>query len=559
MNKILLRLLRLFDGFWRRIDVNPDHLHTILEVKLKMDGRRKTAFNYHRSAQKKEVKGQDIIAMISMFFLGTFSTFIIFYLDHSPSAIFLYLTLWMAILSLTLISDFTDVLIDVRDNFILLPRPIEGRTIAFSRILHILFYLVKLVIPFCISGFIGVGIKFGPLASVLLGFLIILSVLLTIFIVNILYLILLNVLSPSKFKEVINYFQIAFFALMFVGYQLLPRLIIMNGAAGSNFIDRFYFYPLPSTWLANIWGVFYNESSNTAINYSLALLGLAAPFLAIYLVATVLSKNFSQKVFSIAEGESTTSRTKNRRSKAGAWMRYTGIWVCRNSAERSIYEFTWQLSGRSRDFKLRFYPSIIMIPILFITTIILPMGGEDDTSPNLYNSSFYLFGFYFSIFLLISALSVLPYAERYKASWFYRAYPIESPGRILTGSYKALLVKYFLPIYAIITVATVYLFGMRVLNDAFFALFALLTTVTGVAMLTNNILPFTKSWDEASRGGNIGFLLLSMMLASACAAIHYFISQYDWLVWLMIPLLALLHIVGIRHYASTKWKYIIWE
>lgn len=559
MNKILLSLLRLFNGLWQSMGVDPAHLYTILEAKLKMDSRRKTAFNYHRSAQKKEVKGQDVIAMISMFFLGTFSTFIVFYLDHSPSAIFLYLTLWMTILSLTLISDFTDVLIDVRDNFILFPRPIGGRTIVLSRILHILFYLVKLVIPFSISGLIGVGIKFGPLAPVLLSFLIILSVLLTIFIVNILYLILLNVLSPSKFKEVINYFQIAFFAFMLVGYQLLPRLIIMNGSAGSNFINQFYFYPLPSAWLANIWGVFYSESSSTAINYLLALLGLVAPFLAIYMVATVLSKNFSQKVFSISEGGSTTARTKHRRSKMGAWMRSTGILVCRNNTERSIYEFTWQLSGRSRDFKLRFYPSIIMIPVYFVITVVFPLGKEDDISPNLYNSSFYLFGFYFSIFLLISALGVLPYADRYKASWFYRAYPIESPGRILTGSYKALLVKYFLPIYAIITVATVYLFGMRVLNDAFFALFALLATVTGVAMLTNNILPFTKSWDEASRGGNIGFLLLSMMLASACAAIHYFISQYDWLVWLMIPILALLHIAGIRYYASTKWKYIIWE
>ncbi len=90
MNKLLLGLLSLFSGFWRSMDVNPIHLRNILEVKLKMDGRRKTAFNYRQSAQKKEVKGQDILMMFTMFMMGLLFMLPILLFKQSGTGLFTY-------------------------------------------------------------------------------------------------------------------------------------------------------------------------------------------------------------------------------------------------------------------------------------------------------------------------------------------------------------------------------------------------------------------------------------------------------------------------------------
>lgn len=564
MNKILLRLLRLFDGIWRRIDVNPDHLYTILEVKLKMDGRRKTAFNYQRSAQKKEVKGQDILVMVMMAFMGLAFTFILVFFEHSSSGLFLYLSFWMAILALTLISDFTDVLIDVRDNYILLPRPVTGKTLAVSRILHVFFYLIKLVIPFSISGLIGVGIKFGPLAVILLAFLILMSVLMTIFFVNLLYLVMLNLLSPRKFKEIINYFQIVFYAVVFLGYQILPRLIDFQVMGGNNLFKKIYLWPLPSMWLASIWDVLFYRPAQPMI-YVMAVIGLLTPFLAIYLVSTVLSRNFSQKMFSIGEGgsggeSSPQHKVEQHQQARFGWAKRSAQWFCSNKHELAIYELTWKLTSRSRDFKLKFYPNLIMLPVYFLLIFVFPATRNSDNAlQEMQQGSMYLFGFYFSMIILISGLSMLQFSEKYKASWFYRTVPLEQPGLVLTGSFKAIIVKFYLPVYGLITIGSGLFFGWHIVDDALLAFFGILASVTGVAILTHYVLPFTKSWDEASRGGNIGFTFLTMILAGFFGFFHYLISGFNWAVWGLIPICALLAVLAMRQYGKTGWRYIIWE
>lgn len=564
MNKILLRLLCLFDAVWRRMGVNPDHLHTILEVKLKMDARRKTAFNYRRSAQKKEVKGQDFLVMFVMAFMGVGLMVLLLLFKHSSSGVFIYLSFWMAILSLTLISDFTDVLIDVRDNYILLPRPVDGKTLAVSRLVHVFFYLTKLVVPFSISGVIGVGVKYGPLSAILLAFLILMSVLMTIFFVNLLYLLMLNMLSPRKFKEIINYFQIAFYAVVFLGYQILPRLIDFQLMGGTNLFHKIYLWILPSMWLASIWDLFFYQPQG-AIIYIMAALGLFTPFVAIYLVSTVLSHNFSQKMFSVGEGGSGSetvpkSQGVPQRKARFNWAQKSAQWFCGPQLERSIYELTWKLTGRSRDFKLKFYPNLIMLPVYFLLIFVFPLTRDsDDAAAALKQGNMYLFGFYFSMIILISGLSLLQFSEKYKASWFYRAFPLAQPGLVLTGSFKAIIVKFYLPVYLLITLGSCIFFGLHVLDDALLAFFGILALVTGVAILTHYIFPFTKSWDEASRGGNIGFTLLTMFLASIFGVFHYAISGYVWLVWALIPICALLAAVAMRQYGKTGWRYIIWE
>src|ERR1700712_4454030 len=75
-----------------------------------------------------------------------------------------YFIVFMVFMAITLISDFTTVLIDTRDQFILLPRPVNDRTIAVSRILHISIYVLRLALLQGLAGMVMIGFIDGPLA-----------------------------------------------------------------------------------------------------------------------------------------------------------------------------------------------------------------------------------------------------------------------------------------------------------------------------------------------------------------------------------------------------------
>jgi hypothetical protein len=241
-------------------------------------------------------------------------------------------------------------------------------------------------------------------------------------------------------------------------------------------------------------------------------------------------------------------------------MAITANWLCGNKLERAIYEFTWKLTGRSRDFKLKFYPNLIMLPVYFAFSIVYPLlQSSKSIFEELRQGQLYLFGYYFSMIILISGLAILQFSERYKASWFYRSAPLATPGVILAGSFKAIIVKFYLPIYLVMTIFSVSFWGWRVFDDALLAFFSILALTTGVAMITVNVLPFTKSWDEATRGTNFGFTMLTMILAGLFGFFHYTISSYNWLVWLLIPVFAGFYFLLMRNYGKIKWKNVVWE
>jgi len=66
---------------------------------------------------------------------------------------------------MTLIADFTAVLIDVRDNFIIIPKPINDKTFVLSRLLHIFIHLCKSVIPMCLPALIMLAVQNGFMAG----------------------------------------------------------------------------------------------------------------------------------------------------------------------------------------------------------------------------------------------------------------------------------------------------------------------------------------------------------------------------------------------------------
>ncbi|RYE21611.1 MAG: hypothetical protein EOP42_25620, partial [Sphingobacteriaceae bacterium] len=151
MNKLILRFVLLFNPLYSRFNVNTDQLEIILSTKLLMDERRPSLFNSRKNVKE----SKDTPAWLTMLITGLLGVGLACLIPLSDSPLVghtIYFAAFMVFLAITLISDFTNVLIDVRDNYIILPKPVSDVTLTLTRILHITIYLMKMVIALSLAG-----------------------------------------------------------------------------------------------------------------------------------------------------------------------------------------------------------------------------------------------------------------------------------------------------------------------------------------------------------------------------------------------------------------------
>jgi len=527
MNKILLYLLRLLSGTWRRFGANPEHLMIIMEAKLKMDGRRRSAFGSMGNQHKKKTKNQDVLSMVLFGFMGLAFMFLLILFENSASGMIIYFTAWMVFVTLTLITDFTDVLIDVRDNYILLPRPVNDRTITLSRLLHIVFYLSKLVLAFVLPAAIAVGVKFGVLGLLIFLFLVMISVVLAILLVNLIYLLILRLTSPRRFKEIIMYFQVIFTSMIFISYYLLPQFIDIEDYKNLNIMDHGMVWFMPSGWLGGFWELAYNQVLS-ASTIGLSLLTLLAPVASIVLVTNYLAKDFNQKMMGIGMSDGGSKKVKKTEASSISWRDRSAGWFTQSLAERAGYEWTWNITQRSRTYRLKVYPFFAFIPAYFVYLFFQGDGSFSEKFDQLLSGENYIVLFYFCLFLLTTSFQLSKFSEQYKSAWVFYAMPIEKPGPLIMGALKACTVRFFLPFFLLIVFLALFFWGPMVLDDALLAFLNIILICLMIGLTSNRSLPFSQAWENQNKGSNFTQGMLTMMFAGILGSIHYFLGGMHW-------------------------------
>ncbi|HEY9176808.1 MAG TPA: hypothetical protein VIN07_03920, partial [Flavipsychrobacter sp.] len=154
MNKFILFLMMLPSGLWKSLGADTGQLRAILKAKLLMDNRKPLSFGNNRGVEHKKKKDRKYTVWLTMllsFFMGIMYVLpiLITAFDVVIGLTFFY-TMFVFVFTFTLITDFANVLIDTKDKFILFPRPVNDRTIMLSRLLYIMIYLLRLVIPMSI-------------------------------------------------------------------------------------------------------------------------------------------------------------------------------------------------------------------------------------------------------------------------------------------------------------------------------------------------------------------------------------------------------------------------
>src|SRR5690349_23488897 len=115
--KGLLRFTDLFRWLYMKLGIDYEQLRSIVEVKLMMDNRRQVVA--YTTKNKKEPSRVFLVALLFYALFGVFISLAIATVPSFMLGMVIFFSYIMVMISMTLITDFSSVLLDTSDNTII--------------------------------------------------------------------------------------------------------------------------------------------------------------------------------------------------------------------------------------------------------------------------------------------------------------------------------------------------------------------------------------------------------------------------------------------------------
>src|SRR5664279_1690237 len=454
MVKVALFILRLFKYPVRWLGVDYSQFEILLITKLITDFRR-----FPDSFQSMGRKNRSFIYQ-----LFTYSIFGLLFGIASLSVgdlamgLTIFFSIVMVSLTMTLLSEFTTVLFDHRDNYILLPRPISNRTLLLLRLAHIQIYMGFIALALSLPAAVILALQNRAPVVIIYLLAVGLSTWITLIFTTFIYLLLSKIVNGERFKDFVTYTQIVIAILIFGSYQFIPRLMETHTLKDITLSVNWWTYFFPPAWLAALVKLGLLKASTTPF-LLLAILAVGVPISGVILLVRSMSKGFGNI---IAEGLSEKSNRADKRSGKSGLINKLSKFFCISEIEEAGWNFTMATTQRDRKFKQTVYP-YFGIMIVFAVVVLKPdinnlIGSlQEKNDINRY---------FFMVILGFSgsaAIMQLPYTDTPEAAWIYRIIPLKEKGHLVSGALKAMLLKFFTPVYILISVPLLLLWGGSVL------------------------------------------------------------------------------------------------
>ncbi|WP_041580775.1 hypothetical protein [Bacillus sp. 1NLA3E] len=539
-----LKLLDRFKVVFERFGVDYILMRKILQIKLLMDQRRvPTIFSQQAKKKRKDgTSGNQYLKSLWIFvFFGLFTIPLIIMGDNYFFQMSLVFGILMFLELTSMISDFSSVLLDIRDRNILHPKPIDKKTISTAKMIHVSIYLFFLSISI-----IGIPLIVGLVKNGILFFLIsaVSVIMINLFVLvftALLYMFILKYFDGEKLKDLINYVQIGLSFAMMIGYQLLVRSFQL---VDLNIVLE------PKWWQVFIFPMWYGASVDLVMNghfsnfYALlSFCGIVVPLIsfAIYLR---LIPSFERNLVKLA----THGKGKvEKRKRLGEWLLNR---LCTTKEERTFFRFASLMMKHERDFKLKVYPSLGFSLILPLIMIMNNIGT--DSFENMSSGKSYL-NIYFSLIIIPTVVMMLKFSGTYKGAWIYKVAPIKDLKPIFSGTMKAFIMKLFLPLYLFLSLIFIGIFGVRIMPDLVVAFFNACFYVVICFLFFKKSLPFSESFEGMQQSGTWKTFLLILFLP-AFVGLHFVSTLVSW------GLLVYLLLMGVTVFSVWKIAFkISWE
>ena len=140
-----LKLLDRFERIFTRFGVDYKIMRKILQVKFTMDGRRVPTI-FSQNSNQKEKSNQYVKSLWIYVLFGLFMIPFILMGENYLFQMSLFYGIFTFFVMTSMISDFSSVLLDVRDRNILFTKPVNSKTINTAKFMHIIIYISFLTI-----------------------------------------------------------------------------------------------------------------------------------------------------------------------------------------------------------------------------------------------------------------------------------------------------------------------------------------------------------------------------------------------------------------------------
>jgi ABC-2 type transport system permease protein len=558
MDKILLKMVSLLNPLLQKTGVDTLQLNEILRIKLLMDNRRPKTIFGNKKAKEGSKASSSIFSNIMVVVMGLMMSFVLFISKMPLAGQTLYFSIFMVMMALTLISDFTTVLIDTRDQFIISPRPVNDRTVAMARFLHITLYVTRIALLQGLPGILLVAFIDGSLAIPVFFVQVIEATLLSVLLVNLVYFILIKLVNPQRFKDIISYVQIAFSICIFAVYYLVPKLINISSLKHIDLLSHTWVYFLPPVWISSLNEILFHAAMANLTMVLLAITGLITPIIGIWFVAKVLAPGFNRSlaIINTADGNSVNAATAKKQYKIDFRDKLANL-IAPEPIENAGFKITWKLAARTREFKMKVFPAFAYVPIYFLYFAFNGKGASlSEKYETMKGNASYIFLIYLTTFVLSSILQNVSQSAKYKSAWVYYTLPIDQPGKILAGMYKAIIVLYFIPYCLILSITTIIIWGPITINDILLAFS--LSTIYGMLMALFLVkgLPFSKPIMVKAGGGKmiVSFVIMGFIVALGFG--HRFLIKWETLIWALIIPAILINWIMFNQYKKQTWDAI---
>ncbi|MCB0532955.1 MAG: hypothetical protein H6574_02320 [Lewinellaceae bacterium] len=551
INKALLFVALAPRRFFARWNVDIRLLKAILTTKLMMDDRRPNSIQLTRQRQtEKEISNATLGTMAISGFMGL-SFLMVFALgDDFSLQLTLLFSLFIAILCMMLVSDFTSVLFDVRDNDIILPKPVNDATVVVARLLHVFVHICKIILPMCLPSLLYLSIRINPFAGLVFLAVSLFVVLFSIFLINAVYIIILRITTPARFKTIISYVQIGFVIFIYGGSQVFPRLMDIEDLSTLRLPDTGLLLLAPPYWFASLFeaSVTWHASARMLLASALAIV---MPLLSMVVVIRFLAPAFNQKLGMIS-GSSGGGASFSEGS--GRVSSFFARFMSKYPVVHTGFLFTWKMIARSREFKLKVYPTLGYFFVLFLLLMFNRHQRLQASLQDFFTGFDLISVVYMSSLVLLLALIQVSHAEKFKAAWMFYTTPLRQPGQIVTGAVLAVILYLGYIPFSLLLLMGLWYAGPTVLLHFSLALCNQLVISLAFTLLFARKLPFSQPPADAQSGAQTMWMFLIAAIAAVFGGLQYLVFKSLWLTGLAFCISILICWWLIRRLNRQTWE-----
>jgi ABC-2 type transport system permease protein len=538
-----LKILDLFRGLFEKSGIDYPVMRRILAVKLTMDGRRTPTIFNQQTKKKNKPEENGFIKSLGMYaLLSVMLIPLVIFGKYYMYQMSIFFGVVMFLVMTSMISDFSNVLLDIRDKGILGTKPIGKKTITAAKTVHIAIYLFFLTAAIATAPLIAGTVRHGILFLLLTIIGLILINLFIVVLTSIIYYFILRFFDGEKLKDIINYVQIGLSITIAVGYQVVVRafnFVDMN----ITFTPSWWQFFVPPIWFASPFELVLRQQWSTYL-ILFSVLAVVIPLLAMVIYSRMMP-SYESNLQKLAN-QSGESKRKERK-----WKNWLAEVICTNKEERLFFRFADNMMRNEREFRLKVYPALglsLVFPFIFMFNEI-----QMNSFHSLVTSKWYL-SIYMCGLMIPNTVTMLKYSGKYKGAWIYRIAPIGKLASLYSASLKVFIVNLFFPIYFILSVIFTVIFGFKIIPDLVVGLIASILYTVICSLFLKGTLPFSESFEDAAQSGGIK-IFLAILLVGGFVGVHLVATLIPFGVYIYLCLITGITFLAWKQAYKTIWNY----